>query len=119
MATVSTSQSVVATAEATIAQVQSQLASVQAAAQAKITSIVTTLQAHQAAHQKEVDAAAALIAKAVPTASSSATEAAAFVLTGASWTQGVVNFLGKNWRYGVLLAGVAVIAYAKFHLHIL
>lgn len=111
-----TQTDVVASAEATIAAVQSQVSQVQTAAQTKIASVVSALQAHAAAHQAEVTAAQALIAKAVPAAPAAADEAAAFVLTGASWTQGVVNFLGKNWRYLVGALAIGVIVYAKVFL---
>jgi len=83
------------------------------------TKIVATLQAHVAAHQKqaaqhnaEVAAAQSLIQKANPTATAAQSEAAAFVLTSHStWVAGVVNFLGKNWRYvalGIIIIGVVV-----------
>jgi hypothetical protein len=79
--------------------------------------VVTVLQAHITEHQKaaaqhnaEVAAAQALIQRAMPSATEAQSEAAAFVLTShSSWVSGVVNFLGKNWRYvtlGLIVLGV-------------
>lgn len=118
MATVTTG-SVVASAEAQITAITSQLSTVQAAAASKLTELVASLQAHAAAHQAEVDAAQALIAKASPGTTGKAAEAAAFVLTGGTQVQGLVNFFGKNWRYLVIALGLGVVAYAKFGLGLL
>jgi uroporphyrinogen-III synthase len=82
-------------------------------AKAKITSVVQAhVVAHQqavAAHQAEVDAAQALLAKADPTATPKATEAAAIVLTSSTQVQGVINFLGRNWRYVVVAIALGLI----------
>lgn len=87
--------------------------------------IVTALQQHVAAHQAdiakhqaEVDAATAIIAQASPGTTVKADTAAAYVLTSASWVQGGINFLGRNWRYVVGVLALGVIAYGKFVLHI-
>lgn len=76
--------------------------------------IVAVVQAHidantaaAAAHQAEVDAAQVILTKALPSATPTATSAAAIILTSAGWVQRTVNFLGKNWRY--VVAGVAVL----------
>lgn len=83
--------------------------------------VVSVLQAHVAtnaavvaAHQAEVDAANALIAKAVPTATAKATNAAAIILTASPQVQGVIGFLGKNWRYVVAGVAVLIIGYGAY-----
>lgn len=121
MATVAntTAGNAVASAEATISAIQAQVAGIQATAEAKIAGLVATLTAHAAAHQAEVDAAQAVIAKAVPAATARASEAAAFVLTSNSKVQGLVNFIGKNWRYVAIALAVGVIGYAKFGLGVI
>lgn len=77
--------------------------------------IVNTLNAHivehqaeAAAHAAEIAATQAVLAKAVPQASPQEVAAASFILTSKStWVGGVVNFLGKNYRY--IAIGVALI----------
>lgn len=85
--------------------------------------IVSALQSHIADHQKaaalhaaEVAAAQNLIQQAYPNATPAQAQAAAFVLTSHStWVSGVVNFLGKNWRYvalGLIVLGVMAACHA-------
>ncbi len=123
MATVTSSTSVIASAEATINAIKAQVASVEAAAAAQLSSITATLTAHAAAHQAEVDAATALIAKASPASTATAQSAAAIILTSPGWLQTAVadvgSAFGKNWRYAVLAVSLGIIAYAKFKLHLL
>lgn len=104
---------IASTVEVGVADASKALADIEAAKG----KVVATLQAHITAHQKqaaqhnaEVAAAQALIQKAVPGSTPAQSEAAAFILTSHStWVAGVVNFLGKNWRYvaiGAIVLGV-------------
>jgi hypothetical protein len=99
----------IANAEKTLASIESQYT----AAKAQVTSVIQAhLTAHQqaaAAHQAEVNAAQALLQKADPTATAKATEAAAIILTSSSQVQGVINFLGRNWRYVVAAIALGLI----------
>ncbi len=122
MATVvATSLDTVATAASTIADLDAKLQKVVAYVDAEKTKIKSALNAHIAAHaatiaahQKEVDAASALIATASPATPAKADDAAAIILTSSTQVQGVVEFLGKNWRY--IVAGVLlVVAFAGYH----
>lgn len=110
MATViaATPADIVSNAAATVVSLDAKLAKAAAYVEAEKSKIVGALNAHIAAHeativahQKEVSAAEAIIAKAIPAAPVQADNAAALILTSSSQVQGVVNFLGKNWRYVV------------------
>jgi ATP/maltotriose-dependent transcriptional regulator MalT len=92
----------------------------------KLATVVGTLNAHIAAqeaaiaaHTAEVSAAKALIQKASPGTTAAADNAAAIILTASPQVQGVVGWLGKNWRYVVGAVCVGIIAYAKMGLHLL
>jgi hypothetical protein len=102
-----------------VADAQKALASLDAQKQ----QIVDVLQSHIADHQKqaalhaaEVAAAQNIILQAYPNATAAQAQAAAFVLTSHStWVSGVVNFLGRNWRYvalGVIVLGVVAACHA-------
>lgn len=101
----------IANAEKTLTKLESDYT----AAKATVTKVVQAhLTAHQqavAAHQAEVSAAQALLAKADPTATATATEAAAVILTSSTQVQQIVSWLGKNWRYVVAVIAVGLIAY--------
>lgn len=80
--------------------------------------IVSVVQAHIADHQQqiaahaaEVAAAQVILSKAVPSATPTATQAAAFVLTAPGYVQRVVSFFGKNWRYVALGLSALIIVY--------
>lgn len=126
MATVTSTADVVATAASTIAALDAKVASLVGDVTKAKGQVVAALQAHVAAHsadiakhQAEVDAATAIIATASPASTVKADTAAAYILTSSSKVQGVVNFLGRNWRYIVVAASLAVTAYGYFHLHLL
>lgn len=109
MATVTAVADTVASAAQTIAAIDAKIQGLLGDAAKAKTQVVAALTAHVEAHnaeiakhQAEVDAAAALIAKASPASTASADQAAAFVLTSSSQVQGVVNFLGRNWRWVVI-----------------
>lgn len=118
MATVTAAVDAVGTAAQTIADLEAKLATVVAFVTTEKTKVVDALNAHIAAHnatiathQAEVDAAAAIIATASPATTAKADNAAAIILTSSAQVQGVVGFLGKNWRYvvaGLLLVIVAL-----------
>lgn len=126
MATVTATQAdIVATAAATVAALDQKVQAVIADAEAVKTKVVTALNAHVAAHQAdiakhqaEVDAATKIIAVASPASTVKADTAAAYVLTSSSKVQGVINFLGRNWRYVVGALAIGVVAFGKFVLHI-
>lgn len=109
MATVTAVADTVASAAQTIAAIDAKIQGLLGDAAKAKTQVVAALTAHVEAHnaeiakhQAEVDAAAALIAKASPATTQDADKAAAFVLTSSSQVQGVVNFLGRNWRWVVI-----------------
>lgn len=52
-----------------------------------------------AAHKAEVAASKKLLMSFMPGVDGKTAEAAAFVLTSPTWTQGLVRFIGRNWRY--------------------
>ena len=123
--TVDNTASVVASAASAITALDQKVASVVADVTAAKAKVVSALQTHiaqheaaVAAHQAEVNAAQALIAKAVPTSSPSADQAAAFILTSSSQVQGIVRFLGRNWRYVVIAGCLGVVAYGVVVLHL-
>jgi hypothetical protein len=128
MATVTntpTAADIVAGAASTIAALDQRVAVVVADVTAAKNKVVSALQAHVdahnadiAKHQAEVTAATALIAQASPATTVKADTAAAYVLTSSSQVQGVVNFLGRNWRYVVGVAAVGIVVFGKFVLHI-
>jgi hypothetical protein len=126
MATVTSTADVVATAASTIAALDAKVASLVGDVTKAKGQVVAALQAHVTAHQAdiakhqaEVDAATKIIATASPASTPAADQAAAYILTSSSKVQGVVNFLGRNWRYVVGAASLAVVAYGYFHLHLL
>lgn len=55
-------------------------------------------EAKVAAHTAEIVAARKLISEFMPGVDKKAAEAAAFVLTSPTWTQGLIRFMGRNWR---------------------
>jgi len=125
MATVTPAQSgtidTVANAASTIQAIDAKVAGLLGDAAKAKAQVVAALQAHVdahtadiARHQAEVDAAAKIIALASPTTTAKADQAAAFVLTGSSQLQGVVNFVGRNWRYFVIAASIATTGYGWF-----
>lgn len=125
MATVTSTVDVVATAAGTIAALDQKVASLVGDVTKAKAQVVAALVAHVAAHQAdidkhqaEVDAATAIIATASPASTIKADTAAAYILTSPSQVQGVVNFLGRNWRYVVGALALGIIAYGKFVLHI-
>jgi hypothetical protein len=121
MATVTatgTTADLVANAATLIEQLDAKLSTATAEVSSAKAKIVAALTVQQAAHQKEVDATAALIAKANPGATQKADTAAAFILTASPQVQGVTVFLGKNWRYVLIALAVGFLAYAKVGLHL-
>lgn len=126
MATITATQAdLVATAASTIAALDAKVANLVGDVTKAKGQVVAALQAHVAAHnadiakhQAEVDAATVLIGQASPDSTPKADQAAALILTSSSQVQGVINFLGKNWRYVVGAAALAVVAYGYFHLHL-
>jgi hypothetical protein len=56
-------------------------------------------EAQEAAHRAEVAAAKKMLVELMPGVDKKAAEAAAFVLTSPTWTQGLVRFMGRNWQY--------------------
>lgn len=126
MATVTEVVNTVATAAQTLSAIEAKVQGLLGDAAKAKAQVVSALEAHVAAHnadiakhQAEVDAAAILIARASPGTTQEADKAAAFVLTSSSQVQGVVNFLGKNWRYVVVGLSLAVTAYGVVVLHVL
>jgi hypothetical protein len=126
MATVTSTADVVATAASTIVALDAKVASLVGDVTKAKGQVVAALQAHVAAHtadiakhQAEVDAATKIIASASPASTPQADQAAAYILTSSSKVQAVVSFLGRNWRYVVVAASLAVVAYGYFHLHLL
>lgn len=113
--------SVVNTVETAVADVESQLGKLETAYQTEKSKLVAVITNHIADHQKqaaahaaEIAAAQAVLAKAIPSATPAATQAAAFVLTAPGWTQRVINFIGRNWRY-IVLGGIAVGVVVALH----
>ena len=111
----------VANAASTIAAIDAKVAGLIGDAQKAKSQVVAALQAHIdahsadiAKHQAEVDAAAKIIAAASPTTTAKADQAAAFVLTGSSQLQGVINAVGRNWRYFVIAGSLATTGYGWF-----
>lgn len=126
MATVTAQADIVATAASTIAALDQKVTDLVGDVTKAKGQVVAALNSHIAAHQAEiakhqaeVTAAMAIVAQADPAATPKADQAAAYILTSASWVQGGVNFLGRNWRYVVGVASLGVVAYAYFHLHLL
>lgn len=110
--------SVASTVETAVQDVAGELSRLETVYQQRKTQLVGVIQTHIADHQKqaaahaaEIAAAQAVLAKAVPQASPTADQAAAFVLTAPSWAQRVVNFVGRNWRYVVLTGIVGGVAF--------
>lgn len=121
----STVSTLVSGAASSISALDQKVSAVVADVEAQKSKIVAALQAHIQAHQAdiakhtaEVNAAATIIAQANPTATTQADTAAAYILTSSSKVQGVINFLGKNWRYVVGAAALGIIAVGKFVFHI-
>lgn len=116
-----TAADVVANAASTIQAIDAKVAGLVGDAEKAKAQVVAALQAHIdahtadiAKHQVEVDAAAKIIAAASPQTTAKADQAAAFVLTGSSQLQGVINAVGRNWRYFVIAGSLATSAYGWF-----
>lgn len=62
-------------------------------------------------HTAEVKAAKAMLMDLMPGVDKKTAEAAAFVLTSPTWTQGLVRFIGKNGRW--LMFGISAIVFWK------
>jgi hypothetical protein len=95
---------------------------VQAAASkaaADLATTVATLEAHIQAHQAEVTAAQALLAKAQPALSAQQTASAAIILTAPGSVQKAAIWVNKNWRYLVGAALASIIVYGRFVAHVI
>lgn len=127
MATVTPAVPTVASASAALDTIASKVVAFAAEVSAEKAKIVGVLEAHAAAHNaqadahlQEVAAAQLLIAKADPTAPTAQQQAAAFILTsGSTPLANVINFCGRNWRYAILVAGVALLAVGKYVWHVI
>lgn len=102
-----------------ISDVGSEISKIEAEYTSKKAALVAAIQAHIASHQQaaaqhaaEIAAAQTALASAVPAASTTADQAAAFVLTAPKWSQQALVWIGNYWRYPVLGGILAGIAYA-------
>jgi hypothetical protein len=110
--------SVASTVEVGIADAAKALDTLESQYSSAKAQIVSVVQAHIDDHQKqiaahaaEVAAAQTILSKAIPTATTTATQAAAFVLTAPGYVQRTVNFFGRNWRYAALSLSVVIVGY--------
>jgi hypothetical protein len=77
------------------------LKSLRAEAQLVVEEVNAHVREHEAkieAHKAEVAAAKKMLIDFIPGVDKKTAEAAAFVLTSPTWTQGLVRFVGRNWR---------------------
>jgi hypothetical protein len=94
-----------------IASAAERLRSLRAEARLVANDIETHVREHEAkveAHRREVAAGKKMLMEFMPGIDKKSAEAAAFVLTSPTWTQGLIRFVGRNWRFlaFALAAGV-------------
>lgn len=97
-----------------IASAAERLRSLRVEARRVAVEIETHIAEHEAqikAHKAEVAAAKAMLLEFMPGVDKKTAEAAAFVLTSPTWTQGLVRFVGKNWRW--LMFGISALVFWK------
>lgn len=97
-----------------IASAAERLRSLRAEARRVAAEVEKHIDEHKAqikAHAAEVKAAETMLMEFMPGVDKKTAEAAAFVLTSPTWTQGLVRFIGKNWRW--LMFGISAIAFVK------
>ena len=96
-----------------IVSAEERLKSLAAEARRVASEVEAHVREHEAqieAHQREVAAAKKLLLTYMPGVDKKTAEAAAFVLTSPTWTQGLIRFIGRNWRW-IVFAGCAATVY--------